>query len=118
MKMPVVKAFENGTFELATANGWKITHPVVPETSMVTVMESAEWDAELTIVCSALEEGGSVYVTLIPALEGVIDREVTIAESDDDEDIDELLADAVNKGLTEVGNEYNEDHTDNEEAAE
>lgn len=112
LKLPKVKAFENGSLELVEANGWEIKYPIAPAVSISTIIQESS-GIELIITCTRLEEGESVFLSMaIPLIRDLLFEE-TFLEGADDEDgvMDNLLAAAVNKGLASLEVQYNEAYT-------
>ncbi len=113
-KLPKVKAFENGSFEIIEANGWEQVYPSNElVTSMVTVFEN-DTEEQLTITVSSLETGAKIHLSLVIPLQPVISEEVYMevpGVADNDEDgVEDILAYSVGLGLYNLQAAYDKDY--------
>ena len=117
LKMPVVKANDNGTFNLNPSNGWHsiINIPRTPRPGLTTVMRNDEDQSELVIMVSRLDEDGDAHFLLGIAGEGTYHHQIYIGENQDGESFEahELLTKAVNAGLKVLQELYDDDHIEN-----
>jgi hypothetical protein len=114
LKMPKLKAFENGSFEITEANGWKQVYPPNEEiTSMVTVFEH-ETEEQLTVTCASLETGAKINLDLVIPLQPIIHEElyteVPGGDNDDESGVEDILAHTVQLGLDKLQVRYDTDY--------
>lgn len=97
-KFPVLKAFENGGFDIVEDNGWKQITGDSNHPALIALFTSKEQNAELTIICTCLEDGEWVRMAFARPLLEVDEIKVPL-KIEGNEEIEAALDRAVSLGF-------------------